>query len=898
MSLPPAADASFGPYRLESLLGAGGMGEVYLARDTRLGRKVAVKVLPSDAIGQPGRRERFLNEARAVSALSHPNIVTMFDFGENERGAYLVMELVEGESLRSALSRGPIAPKRALEIAAQLAAAVAAAHSAGIVHRDLKPENVMITPSGDVKVLDYGLAKLMDLSTEPFSSAIATAESHKLTATGTIVGTTPYMSPEQIEARPVDHRTDIFSLGIVLFEMLSGRRPFDGSSSVGIAHKILNVEPRRLTDADAALPPAVDDILAKALAKNPADRYQHAGDLAIDLRRAKDGRIAQLTAPRPQRPSSAARISLAVLAIVAAAFAGYRFASSAAVVPPQRSPFAGITFAPLTTEPGYEGEPTFAPDGQTIAYVSDRSGDLDVYLKQISGGPDINLTNHPSDDLQPAISPDGKQIAFVSTRSSAKGVTFANPNMPLRGGDLWLMPLLGGAARKIADDSYYPAWTPDGSAIVFVRGAWSNERIFRVPAAGGDAQEIPIEMPEHLFVLYPAPSPNGKWLLFNTQQPNAIYIAPLGGGKPTVLAAGRHGVWGADSRSVIYSDPEPGMHGALHRIRVSESGAAEGAPEAITAGPGSSVHPSLSRDGRSLAFAAQEIVFNIERVRFDPVAGRTQGSPQPVTTGQASNPFLTVSPDANAVVFQSFRGGASHIWRAEVGTGLMTQLTGDPGNSDRIPRWSPDGSRIAFVRSAGINENRGGGVWIMSADGAGPRPVAPGTAFISWMPDGRSITFFDAKKRQIIIHDLETGKDRALTDDEAVRSFHVVSADGQWIAYQVIGTRGTSDIKARNVDGSAPLKVVATDREDGHPFFAPDGRWLYYQNDHKNVYRVPGPAQNWRKAEPQQVTHFPESNLYIEDPQLSPDGRWLFYSRRRASSDVWLATIPADTVNR
>ncbi|HET7707248.1 MAG TPA: protein kinase [Thermoanaerobaculia bacterium] len=894
MSLSPAADASFGPYKVESLLGAGGMGEVYLARDTRLGRKVAIKVLPSEVIAQPGRRERFLNEARAVSTLSHPNIVTMFDFGETERGGYLVMELVEGESLRAALSRGPIAPKRALEIAAQLAAAVAAAHAAGIVHRDLKPENVMITPSGDVKILDYGLAKLIDLSTEPFSSAIATAESHKLTATGTIVGTTPYMSPEQIEARPVDHRTDIFSLGIVLFEMLSGRRPFDGSSSVDIAHKILNVEPQRLTAVDPAVPPAVDEILAKALAKNPADRYQHAGDLAIDLRRAREVRVAHGTALPQRRTARAVWIALALLAILAAAFAGYRIADSPPAATAPRPSLAGITFAPLTTDPGYEGEPTFAPDGQTIAYVSDRSGNLDIYLKQISGGPDINLTNHASDDLQPSISPDGKQIAFVSTRSSAKGVTFANPNMPLRGGDLWLMPLLGGTARKIADDAYYPSWTADSSSIVFVRGAWSNERIYRVPAAGGDAQPIPLEMPPHLFVLYPAPSPDGKWLLFNTQQPDNVYVAPLNGGKPVRLAAGRHGAWDADSRSVVYSDPEPGMYGALQRVRLSDRGTADGPPQAITAGPGASVHPSLSRNGRFLAFAAQEITFNIERVRFDPVAGRTQGSPQPITKGQASNPFLTVSPDGGAVAFQSFRGGAAQIWRAEVATGLATQLTGDPAQSDRLPRWSPDGSRIAFVRSAGINENRGGGVWVMSADGAGPRPVAQGTAFIAWMHDGRALSFFDSKKRQIIIHDLETGAESALTDDEAVRSFHVVSPDGKWIAYQVIGKLGASDIKVRNVDGSPPLKIVATDREDGHPFFGPDGRWLYYQNDHKNVYRVPGPAQGWRPAEPQRVTHFPESNLYLEDPQLSPDGKWLFYSRRQASSDLWLATIPAE----
>jgi eukaryotic-like serine/threonine-protein kinase len=890
MANPPVEGASFGPYRIESLLGAGGMGEVYLARDTRLGRKVALKVLPSDALSQPSRRERFLNEARAASALKHPNIVTIYDFGENESGGYLVMELVEGESLRALLARRRVGTRLALDIAAQVANALAAAHGAGIVHRDLKPENLMIGPANEAKILDYGLAKLIQTPVDgPIPSDEVTSESFRLTKTGMIVGTAPYMSPEQIEGRPVDHRTDIFSLGIVLYEMLGGKRPFDGTSSVDIAHKILNVEPRRLTEADPALPPAVDEILAKALAKNPADRYQHAGDLAIDLRRAKETRSAPQTVFRPRPAARKMWIAAGVLAIAAAALAGYFSASRTDVATSKAPAIAGITFAPLTTEPGYEGEPTFAPDGQTIAYVSDRGGNLDVFLKQISGGPDINLTNHPADDAQPSISPDGKQIAFVSTRSSDKGLVFANPGMPLRGGDLWLMPLLGGTARRIAADAYFPSWTADGTAIVFVRGPWSNEHIYRVPATGGDVQQIPLEMPQHLFILYPSCSPDGKWLLFNTQQPDMIYIAPAKGGSPRALAPGRHGAWAADSKSVVFSDLGTG---ALRRIRISDGGTAEGVPEPLTAGPGSSVHPSLSRNGRTLTFAAQAIAFNIERVRFDPVAGRTAGSPEPITLGQASNPFFTVSPDGTAVAYQSLRGSATEIWRVEVPAGQNTQLTADQGRRDQMPRWSPDGSHIAFVRSGDVDGKGNGGVWIMSADGAGPRPVARGSTFIAWMPDGQSLTFFDAKKRQIVVHDLQTKSERALTDDDAVRSFQSVSADGRWVAYQVIGTRGTSDLKVRNIDGSPPLTVVTSDHEDGHPFFAPDGRWLYYQPDHKNVYRIPGPAQGWGAAEPQKVTDFPESNLYIEDPQLSQDGRWLFFSRRSASSDLWLATLP------
>lgn len=885
MTLQPAEGTSFGPYRVESLLGEGGMGRVYLARDTRLGRKVALKVLPPDAVSQPSRRERFLNEARAASALKHPNIVTIYDFGENEGGGYLVMELVEGQSLRTALGRRRMDWKRAVQIGADVANALAAAHAAGIVHRDLKPENLMIEPSGEVKILDYGLAKLMEPQSGNLQSGEATVESHKLTRTGTIVGTAPYMSPEQIEARPVDHRSDIFSLGVVLYEMLGGRRPFDGGSSVEVAHKILNVEPRPLSEADPAIPPAIDEILAKALAKNPADRYQHAGDLAIDLRRAREFRASAVRQPSARKGMWAAIVALA---LIAGGLAGYRFAPRRAGAPPPA--IAGITFAPLTTDPGYEGEPTFAPDGQTIAYVSDRSGNLDIYLKQISGGPDIALTNHPADDAQPSISPDGKQIAFVSTRSSATGMIFANPSMPLRGGDLWVMALLGGNPRKIAVNANYPSWTADGSEIVFVSGTWSNEQIYRVPAAGGEIERIPLEIPERLFVLHPACSPDGKWILFSTQQPNLLYIAPMAGGKPVVLGQGRNGTWAFDSRSIIYSDAGPGLTGALRRVRIGDHGTAEGDPEPITAGPGSSMHPSLSRGGHSVAFAAQSVVFNIERVRFDHAAGKISGDAESITSGEASNPFFTVSPDGKAVAFQSFRGSETQIWRSDLGAGQPAQLTGEPQRSDRLPRWSPDGSRIAFVRSDKDAENRNGGVWVMSADGGGPRQVASGTSFIAWMPDGRSLTFFDGKKRQIVVHDLETGTERALTDDRAVRSFQSVSPDGKWIAYQVVGTGGSTDLKLRSIDGAPPREIVVSPYEEAHPIFSPDGRWFYFQRDHKNLYRLPGPGQGWRSSAPEQVTHFPESNLYLEDPQFSSDG-WLYYSRRRASSDLWLATM-------
>src|SRR5262245_39576173 len=482
-----------GPYEILSPLGAGGMGEVYRARDTRLGREVAIKVLPERVAADPAALVRFEREAKAVAALSHPNILALHDFGRDGPVAYAVTELLEGETLREALSSGALSPRRAAEYGVQIANGLAAAHEKGIVHRDLKPDNVFVTRDDRVKILDFGLAKPRAAAASgPDATHSPTVSGY--TEPGVVMGTVGYMSPEQVRGLPVDHRSDLFSFGTVLYEMLAGRRAFQGETAAETMTSILRDEPPALSDSSRNAPPALAAVIVHCLEKKPERRFQSARDLAFALETAVAPSGPSAPLPRPAvvtPPPSAWPRRLTVAALVFAAAAPGYFVRSRRFVAPA-SPWNDLTLSLLTTDPGYEGEPTFSPDGQTIAYVSDRDGNFEIYLQQISGGTAINLTRNPASDIQPAFSPDGREIAFVSNRSGTSDIFHAAPGLPHVGGDIWVMPTLGGPARRSVSNGNFPSWTPDGSGIPYAHGTFSHGHSGRVSPTGAGSRDIPI----------------------------------------------------------------------------------------------------------------------------------------------------------------------------------------------------------------------------------------------------------------------------------------------------------------------------------------------------------------------------------------------------------------------
>jgi len=889
-----------GPYEILSPLGAGGMGEVYRARDPRLGREVAVKVLPASVSSDPQRLRRFEQEARAAGQLDHPGLLAVFDVGVHEGVPFMVSELLRGETLRERLAAGPLPRPKAIELGAQIARGLAAAHGKGIVHRDLKPENLFLTHDGRTKILDFGLARVAPepLEAGPQSDA---ATLSALTTPGAIVGTIGYMSPEQVRGEAVDARSDLFSLGAVLYEALTGRRAFAGQSPAETLSAILKEEPPH--DLSPFLPEgdALWRVVRRCLEKRREDRFQDALDLAFALEIAQGSGRAPAAALGRASSSRRGRWLMAAAAAAVVALGSWMLLRRAGPAAPEASPLAQATLAPLTVDPGNEIDPSFAPDDETIAYASDRSGDYEIYLQRISGGPALNLTKDPGDDVQPSFSPDGKWIAFVSTRQSRHPLAHRAPRVPLMGGDVWVMPALGGPPHRIAEDANFPAWSPDGRHVYYVTGPWFRSEIRRVAATGGPAEAIPTRLPKGAqtsFLLSPVLSPDGRWLAFGA--PDRIYVASSTGGDARYLVSGTYPVFSADGASLVYSSSAPGKNRSVWRLPFdSARGAPSGSASPLTFGTSENAAViALSRDGTKLALTSMERAVNLEVMPFDADGAGVRGPAAALTRGGHRARFFGPSPDGRSAVFEDERGSESHLWRVDGPGGVPFQLTLDPSFEDTSPRWSPDGRTIAFSRrahaeaagdaSADLPAAVRGNLWLMAADGANPRPtnVAPGGRSV-WL-DSTSLIAHQPSPPGYARLDLGSGKVTPVLERAYVMPIFDVSQDGRWLAGQS-SEHDSVDVLAVPLDASEqPRYVVTAPTEDYHPFFSPSGRWLYYQPEHKNIFRIPGPAQGWRAAPPEQVTRFPERGTYIEEPQISRDGRTLLYARAQINGDIWL----------
>jgi serine/threonine protein kinase/Tol biopolymer transport system component len=851
-------------YSIVEKLGEGGMGAVYKARDTRLDRFVALKILPAERMADPDRRRRFIQEAKAASALNHPNIVTIYDIGEAVGVHYIAMEYVEGRTLDGVIGRRGLPLPEALGLAVQIADGLGKAHGAGIIHRDLKPSNIMVTGDGLVKILDFGLAKLVETAApgggegaKPGEAgpgeggppgATMTLPQTPATEEGLILGTVAYMSPEQAAGKPVDARSDIFSFGSVLYEMLTGERAFDGETKASTLAAVIAMDPKPPSAARGALPREVERVVMRCLRKDTQRRWQNMTDLKVALQDLKEesdsgtlitaGAAPQLEARSRRRTWLAAGfVALAVLA--AGAVVVWR------ILRPAPRPTVGQAER-ITFEPGFTFWPAISPDGKMIAYSSERDGNLDLFVRQLNGQQTIRLTRNPAPDLYANFSPDGSKIVFRSERD---------------GGGVYVVETLGGAERRIADRGRLPAFSPDGSKIVYIVATALSRRakLYVIPAAGGEAKQL---APEFVLVARgaswssPLWSADGQSVFFDGMQPGESdtrgwWLAPVDGGPPIRIKGPAEArfvrVVTAWWKGYVYYSEGSTIGGmSLFRAPLSKGAHPEaGSPELITSPAGMQWGASISADGR-MVYSTMRPSINVWSVPLSMDDGKASGPPEQVTSDPLGKLDVSVSADGSKLAWFVYSTEMSEIRVRDTATGRVESIPCSGKTLRVFPQLSPDGSRLVYSDIEG-----GKRTTYIVVGGAAPRPIPGPGIVVGFFPKSKDLLSFAGG--QCLRLD-EAGNKRGVALDAAGR--------GKIEDVTISPETGRIAFTLERDDGSAVLYIT-----DAGPERAPLEKW----------------------------TKIDEGFSYMGSPAWSHDGRILYYgSNRDGFYCVWAQRFGAD----
>ncbi len=844
--MPLESGTRLGAYEILGPLGAGGMGEVYRALDTRLGRDVAVKILPSLFSSDPERLSRFEQEARAAAALNHPNIAVVHDVGVEGETHYIVQEFLSGSSLREVLTTQRSKPLQAwLTIAAEIADALAAAHRAGIVHRDIKPENVIVTDDGRAKVLDFGLAKLA----EP-GAATMSAESPTMLGTmaGAVLGTIGYMSPEQAAGQPADRRTDIFALGCILYEMTGGRRPFEGRSAAEAIAHVLHDEPPPLRDARPDVPAGVERIVRKCLVKDPARRYQHADDLAVDLRDVERlGERATGTAATAPARGLATHwwLAIAGAAVVTAVFATRYFTPAATISQ------GVIRFeAPAVLSSVYNRVLAMSPDGRFVVNISEE-GVVVRPLDELAG----RVLEGTAGGRDPAVSPDSRSVAFWLNDQIRR--------VPIEGGPV--VPVGPAPGRPLG-----LSWAADGY-IYWGRG---SQGVWRLPASGGDPEQVKV-LVRGQYAHGPQLLPDGEWLIFtratrvNGWNDAEIVAARLGSDEERVLVDQGHearwvpGYLTYVRDTILFALP---FDDATLTTSGDAAILAEGLVLAMMDTTGAAFY-ALSDSG-TLAYVGGP---GVDARRPLWVEGDTE-TPLPVPPGRLSQ--VRLSPDGRQVAVRQYENGW-HIWWYDAESPTGTRLTTD--GSNRNPVWSPDGEWLYYAS----DRNGELDVWRRRADLGGTAELVYGAegnqvpvgitpdgrlVFITIDPTGSTISSVDPARPDVV----DVLIDRPVDAPDAD-----LSLDGRLLAYQSF-TGGDWQIRVLEL-ATKRQWTVATGFQ---PVWSQDGATLLYQTP-TNLMLIPVSAERGfesgaaigldRRASPTGCCDLVDRRRVIVFEELTPD---------------------------
>jgi Tol biopolymer transport system component len=883
--MPISPGTQFGDCEILAPLGAGGMGEVYRARDSRLGREVAVKVLPEQLAADPSKQRRFEQEARAAAALNHPNILTVYRFGTTDSHVpYLITELLEGQTLRQRMEQGSVPVRKTVEYALQIVRGLAAAHDRGIVHRDLKPENLFITRDGLVKILDFGLAKLVTPDDSETQSEVAIS----LTEPGVVLGTAGYMSPEQVRGQVVDHRSDIFSLGAILYEILSANRAFQGATCADTMSAILKEEPPELSTMVGALPPALGRIVHRCLEKESAERFQSARDLAFNLEllareESRSGPGVALSARKRARWQAPA---LAGLALVAAAGLGFLAARRTGKPAENTSP---VILKRLTDFVGVEEFPALSPDGKSVAFTAAVSGHRQVWVRLLAGGTPLQITHDAADHQSPRWSSDSASIIYFSPSAEPDGQ-----------GKIWEISALGGAAHPLVTSPGGGDLSHDGKHLAYFRSGQAQLEVDVADADGSNPHTL-ASLPTDFACSDLRWSPDDRMIGFQQGRVFSydIYYVPATGGEARKITQDGNPLagftWLPDSSGVVYGSSRRDTVLYLPTMNLWSVHLGGKDLRQLTFGETSYVSPDLDRSG-DLVVSRSRVQFDIWRypVGDNPQANVARGVQITHQTGAVQTP--SVGPNDHEITYLSDSGGHGNIWILDLETGRSRQITfeQDARIALGVPVWSPDGAHIAYVTRSRTGWNVD--LWIVNPDGINAHKVSVGGGWAAWSPDGRWLYFAEPDERGKfnIVKASPEGTTRVAVRSDAQRP--AVSADGSlYYLTELANVNGSSDLEISRAHpetgSSSRLARIPGSRLPPwmmiQPVLSPDGKWLAMTLANASVTDIW--AQPTVGGEMRRITDFgTQATLITRRVSWSSDGRSIYAAVGRSEADIVL----------
>ena len=844
--LPPGT--RFGSYEIVEPIGQGGMGVIYRARDIRLNRDVAIKLLPDKSVTDSGAIARFRLEAQAASALNHPHILTIYDIGETEEETprrFIAMEYIAGETLRARIAKKRDVAET-VDILIQIGEGLAKAHEVDIVHRDLKPDNIMITSDGYAKILDFGLAKLadsagvdQDATTDDAPTAVAPS-----TKPGIIVGTPQYMSPEQLSGAEVDQRSDIFAFGAVAYEALSGRRAFSGSILPEMVHQITLVDPPPLRTIDDRIPPELQRVVSRCLKKRRDARYATMRDVVADLRRVRD-RMRESTRRFPR--------------------------------------LVQLTFARAI-----EQFPALSPDGKQLVFAREIGRVRKLFLSEPAEGSERQLTRGAFDEIQPAWSPDGASLLFVRSTEPNVRVEVADVFGRHIGGNIWTLEIGSGKETQLLDDTYNPVWSPDGLRIAF-DASWSGpRRIWIADARGRNPFQVTTDDSEAIAHVRPRWSPDGAQIVFQSMEGTKSDIRLIDVASRAMKAitddfvTDINPVWSFEGDSIFFSSYRTGGIN-IWEMPVDIDGTPAGPMQQITAGPGHDVDLDVARSANRLVFAILKQNAELWRLPVDPETGDAAGPPEQVVAGSRENSRGAWSPDGLSVAFGSDRGGEMNLWLLTLRDGRTKRLTSGAGN-DYQPNWSPDGKSIVFFsgRAGAID------IWRYDFDGDALTRLTRGQGINInpfYSPDGKHIAFMSDRdgRLEVFVMNRDGREVRQITSCGVAGHFLRWTADSQRVIFRCPSLKKTFTVSFLGGEIEPTAEVIG----GAHMSLSPDHSLLMDVLGHRTLWCSPLRIDGQGGA-PRKVFEFDDAESRIDYPVWSPDGRWILFDRFQPhGGDVW-----------